>query len=71
MKNKEGMLPIQFAVAGDHVELVSYLHKLMNNNNNNKKDDLDDEKKEDKQQQEDDDKSESGINSLHRAAMHE
>ena len=70
MKNKEGMLPIQFAVAGDHVELVSYLHKLMNNNNNNKKDDLDDEKKEDKQQQEDDDKSESGINSLHRAAMH-
>lgn len=63
LKNKEGMLPIQFAVAGNHTELVSYLHKLppitttttsTSNANINSSDDA----------------SESGINSLHRAAMH-
>ena len=57
LKNKEGMLPVQFAVAGNHTALVSYLHKLPPPTSSTPTAD-------------NDDASESGINSLHRAAMH-
>lgn len=59
LKNKEGMLPIQFAVAGNHTALVSYLHKLPLTTSGNSG-----------VTPGSDDASESGINSLHRAAMH-
>lgn len=54
LRNKEGLLPTQFAVAGNHTSLVSYLHQLDAGRGEKGEEDC----------------SDAGINSLHRAAMH-